>query len=217
MRLVLPKKENIYNTSDSDIKRFYYSSFPPISWVFKKRLKMVLDLLKPEKGGKSKNLLEIGAGSGILLPSLKLMTNSLYAGDVHDNIPFVKKLMSKEGLNNLDFRKFSITKIPFASNKFDSVVAVSVLEHIPELDKAAEELYRITNKNGALVIGIPVDNILTKLGFIFLGVGAFVAKDHCNDHKMIIEALGKRFKLVKLKRFPWIFPIYFAIKFKKIR
>jgi SAM-dependent methyltransferase len=46
-----------------------------------------------------------------------------------------------------------IRKMPFADGEFDTVTAFEVLEHIDDVDKAIEELKRVTRKN--LILSVP--------------------------------------------------------------
>lgn len=49
----------------------------------------------------------------------------------------------------------SITQIPFKDNSFDLIVALDVLEHIPDDQTASAEIVRILNKRGLLVVTVP--------------------------------------------------------------
>jgi ubiquinone/menaquinone biosynthesis C-methylase UbiE len=45
--------------------------------------------------------------------------------------------------------------MPFKNNTFDGVIALSVLEHIKEVDKAIEEIKRVIASNGVLIVEVP--------------------------------------------------------------
>lgn len=45
--------------------------------------------------------------------------------------------------------------LPFEDNEFDSIIFDNVLEHIKNPIPLLEEIYRVLNKNGKLLIGVP--------------------------------------------------------------
>lgn len=69
-------------------------------------------------------------------------------------------------LSNLDYTttdlnspladvKADICNLPFEDNTFDFILCNHVLEHIPDDNKAMEELYRILKPNGTAILQIP--------------------------------------------------------------
>lgn len=60
------------------------------------------------------------------------------------------KLRGKWGLSAAD-----ITALPFADNAFDHVICSEVMEHIPDDQKAAEELVRVLKPGGTLTVSVP--------------------------------------------------------------
>lgn len=49
----------------------------------------------------------------------------------------------------------SVTSLPFADGLFDKVICSEVLEHIPDLNKAASELVRVLKPGGILAVSVP--------------------------------------------------------------
>jgi SAM-dependent methyltransferase len=45
--------------------------------------------------------------------------------------------------------------LPFADCSFDTVIATDVVEHIPDVSKAWQELVRVLRVNGKLIVGTP--------------------------------------------------------------
>lgn len=45
-----------------------------------------------------------------------------------------------------------IRSLPFDEGSFDTIICTEVLEHVPEPEKAVNELYRVLSKNGKLVL-----------------------------------------------------------------
>ena len=75
----------------------------------------------------------------------------------------------KEGFVNLDIKKFKGVDIvhdlkkfpyPFKDNEFEVVLASNIIEHFDEqeIEKILTELYRITSRNGKIIISVPYYN-----------------------------------------------------------
>ncbi|MFH0852555.1 MAG: class I SAM-dependent methyltransferase [bacterium] len=188
----------------------FYHYVPLVGYVFKKRLMNTLDLL-----GKSyKNLLEIGFGSGILLPELSRRSQNLFGIDIHEKIPDVEAMLAKMGVK-AELLQGSVLELPYQDEFFDGVVAVSIFEHIfpNDLDKAFLEVKRVMQKSGKAVISFPVRNMITDFFFQTFG---WSKKEwnpramHPSSHKDIIEAAKKHFRVEKMIIFPRWLPINFS-------
>lgn len=59
-------------------------------------------------------------------------------------------------------------EMPFADNSFSSIVSVSVFEHIPNLEKAITECYRVLTPGGRLVFTTPSDEFTSNLFWVRL-------------------------------------------------
>lgn len=96
--------------------------------------------------------------------------------------------------------KADITQLPFATNSFDAIICMHVLEHIPYDHKAMCELYRVLKPGGWAIIMVPLDesrattyedfSITTPEG----REKAFGQQDHVrwygNDYPQRLEAAG---------------------------
>ncbi|MFA5967463.1 MAG: class I SAM-dependent methyltransferase [Patescibacteria group bacterium] len=52
----------------------------------------------------------------------------------------------------IDFQVASLTTLPFPNELFDGIICVEVLGHIPDLEKAIQELFRVLKPGGKLLI-----------------------------------------------------------------
>jgi len=52
-------------------------------------------------------------------------------------------------------RNESITKLTFASNTFDYILNFDVLEHVPDVNSALNEIYRVLKPSGTLLLSVP--------------------------------------------------------------
>ncbi|UCC96026.1 MAG: class I SAM-dependent methyltransferase [Candidatus Omnitrophota bacterium] len=56
---------------------------------------------------------------------------------------------------NMNLALACATRIPLDSESVSLVVATEVLEHIPQIDKAIYEIYRVLRRGGILIVSIP--------------------------------------------------------------
>ncbi len=111
-------------------------------------------------------------------------------------------------------------RLDFPNDYFDRILAINVLEHLPDLPRAVEELYRLCHKGlGFLSAVIPCE------GGLAYGVARrisaqrifekryqcpyrlFIGREHLNYPVEIYEELFRRFELLERKFFP--FPVPF--------
>jgi len=220
MKLVIPKKESLIKTNIEDSLEFYYKPF--FSYIYRKKLKMCADLLGNLK---FKRVLDAGYGTGIFFFTLNKISKEIYGIDEHDKHEAVMEKIGKSGID-LKLKKGDISKpLPYKDKTFDCIVTISALEHIKDLDKLIDEFDRVLKKDGYLIAGFPVKNKITDSFFKLIEpfweekidiVNGF----HVSSHKDIIKAIGKRFKIQKIKKLPFFLPIdissYISIKAKKI-
>jgi ubiquinone/menaquinone biosynthesis C-methylase UbiE len=49
----------------------------------------------------------------------------------------------------------NITNLPYQDNTFDLTICSETLEHIPDYQKAISEIFRVTKRNGYVLITVP--------------------------------------------------------------
>lgn len=76
----------------------------------------------------------------------------------HDQAPLdSSELQARRlGLPNLLCRRGDLASIYYPDNHFDKVFCVSVVEHIPEAEKAVDELWRVLKPGGRLLLTVDV-------------------------------------------------------------
>lgn len=108
-----------------------------------------VDLKKP--------ILDIGCGFGE------------FAGVVFNELEMGIDINKKDLLKAKASQKYnkvmlaSAVEMPFKSNSYNSVVSVSVLEHISEVEKTLSEVQRILKKNGRFVFTVPTTKLYENL------------------------------------------------------
>ena len=88
---ILPDKTNISVTNVDDPLEYYYRFI--VGYYYRQRIENCLELIP---GRDYRNVLEIGTGSGIMIPSLARFADKVCAFDIHDNLKSVSDMLKKE-------------------------------------------------------------------------------------------------------------------------
>jgi len=203
MRLQLPRREAIQKSHDDDPLDFYY--FPLTGWVYRRRLAMGLALLGE---GPFEQLLEIGYGSGILLPELARRAREVHGVDIHERGEPVERMLRAHGIAAI-LRRGDIYALPYADGSFGGVICLSVLEHLTELDRACAEVRRVLAPGGVAVCGFPVRNAITTA--FFRAAGYDEKEIHPSTHRDILAAARRAFAVERVLRLPAILPADFGL------
>lgn len=97
--------------------------------------------------------LDIGCADGDLLFNLSksVKMNNLVAIDMDH-----QKILSSTGINkDISHCVSDAVHLPFSDGTFDYVMAMEVLEHIPEPEKAMAEILRVAKKNVRMIVSVP--------------------------------------------------------------
>jgi SAM-dependent methyltransferase len=202
MKLVIPPAGTLKPNNEYDPLAYYYR--PMTGWIYRKRLQMGLDLLP--RGGR--RVLEVGVGSGILIPTLTAHYPEYTGTD----------LVLADGLQPLaasGCRAEFITadlldhdSLPAES--FDAAICLSVLEHIADSDAAAAALSRALVKGGTLVTGYPMVNGFMAEMFRAIGFGN-IEEHHVSAPAKIDKALRRVLRPSKRLALPPGAPIAMAL------
>lgn len=120
--------------------------------IYRLKNNYVVERLKKISG----NFLDVGLGYGFLEREIldRKLDLDLFGIDI-------SKVAVDAAIKNLDgeFKKASIQSIPYSDNFFDCVVALDVVEHLPieSLKKSINEIYRVTKKNGLIIVSVPTN------------------------------------------------------------
>jgi 2-polyprenyl-3-methyl-5-hydroxy-6-metoxy-1,4-benzoquinol methylase len=102
-------------------------------------------------------LLDVGCGDGYVLNYLsKMNPNKRYLGiDLSE-----KAIKFADAFKNCDNVQFKVLNLKDVNEKFDCVLAIQVLEHIPDdqIRDFMDYLARVTNNLGFLIISVPTMN-----------------------------------------------------------
>jgi 2-polyprenyl-3-methyl-5-hydroxy-6-metoxy-1,4-benzoquinol methylase len=202
MHFDLPPPGTLTPNDAHDPLPFYYHRW--VGWLYRHRLQMGLDLL-PDGG---QRVLEIGVGSGVLVPTL----TKHYAEYTGTDLTLARGLdaLVTPGCR-AEFRTADLLldgDLP--ANHYDAIVCFSVLEHIEDAGGAARTLARALTPGGTLVTGYPMVSALMTRAFSALGF-ANIDDHHVSPPALIAAALGAALKPTGRVAFPPAAPIHAAL------
>jgi ubiquinone/menaquinone biosynthesis C-methylase UbiE len=118
---------------------------------------------------KDKKILEIGLGQGADSEQI-IKRGGIWSGlDLtQESVERVKLRLKLRKLDYQDIQQGSALQIPFKSQSFDLVFSHGVLHHIPNIQKAQEEIHRVLAPNGKLVVMLYAKRSLNYLTILTL-------------------------------------------------
>ncbi len=207
---LLPK-EKLIKTGPVDHADWNYRSV--LGRIQRLRFSLGVSLL-PEW---SQRLLEIGYGSGILMPVLKQKAGELYGIDVHDRNAEVQETLASEGVA-AELSQAGAEELPYEDSFFDSVLAVSSLEFVSDLPQCCREIRRVLKPGGAFVVITPGHSALVDFGLRVL-TGKSARKDFGDSREAIVPTLSKYFSLESKRLVPpfsaGLGTLYYALQLSK--
>ncbi len=123
-------------------------------WWYKTRRGIVHDLINKFVKNKPISILDVGCGPGALMTELKQYGQVEGVDFSPDAVSFCKS----RGIESVQVAPAE--SLPFPSENFDLVLALDVLEHLKDDDKAMKEIYRVLKPNGQIIIFVPAFNFL---------------------------------------------------------
>jgi ubiquinone/menaquinone biosynthesis C-methylase UbiE len=166
--------------------KIYKSLNPFVKNIHTKRLKIINELVGENPG----RILDCGCGEGHLLEQL---SGIKYGVDFSD----VALKRARERNPNADIRQADIKNLPFSDNFFAVTTCSEVLEHIPEYKRAIDELLRVTECGGKIIISFPNERNWT-VGRLAMMRFPIKLEDHVNSFKYndLVESFGFKPKRV---------------------
>ena len=123
------------------------------SWYVRRELKKI----REKFGSKKINIYDAGSGYGQYTYFMfrNLQPCEIYSIDVKEDwIKDSKEFFESQKINNVSFGIEDLTQINHI-NRFDLIVCVDVMEHIPDDVKVFQNYYNALKKDGCLLINTP--------------------------------------------------------------
>ncbi len=93
-------------------------------------------------------ILEIGAAQGLFVITMNQLGYKCEGIEPYEGAIKVSKELSEKFNININIKKGFAEDIPFENGSFDVVIATSVMEHVKDVKKVLNEVYRILKPNG---------------------------------------------------------------------
>ncbi len=207
MRL-LPR-ESLVRTSAVDEADWVYR--PLVGSIARTRFRMVLKLLGDCRRAQ---LLEIGYGSGVLLPELSQRCDELHGIDPHPMPDAVMQSAEKYGVQAM-LKTSGAESIPYQDHYFDAAIAVSALEFVHDLEAVCREIKRVLKSDGHFIFVTPGTSPILDFGLKLL-TGNDAKKDFGNRREIVLPVMRKHFAFEKTLTAPWlvgsVLPLYSAVR-----
>jgi SAM-dependent methyltransferase len=192
------------HTGESDPLRYYFH--PVVGFLFRERIAMGLRLLK----GSYKSLLEVGYGSGFLLPYWEKISDRVSVLDLDAEPSKVLKDLKNVTDSDFELQNGSILKTNYPDNTFDCIVAFSILEHVAEADVAVDEMLRISTPGATILIGMPAVNKMMEYGFRSIGFKQ-IGDHHVTTPQEFLKSARRRLTLIEKRTLPFNLPVAFGL------
>ncbi len=185
LRLLPPAA--LHKTGEVDHADWNYR--PLLGAISRTRFRLIASMLNTQP--RAERLLEIGYGSGVLMPELSRYCERLYGLDVHGEQERVAASLAAYEVTAQLFSG-SVSAMPFADDYFDCLVAVSALEFVSDLDAACAEIKRVLKPGGAFLVVTPGHTPLVDFGLKLL-TGKSAKEDFGGRREQLIPTLFRHF------------------------
>jgi ubiquinone/menaquinone biosynthesis C-methylase UbiE len=131
--------------------------------------------------------LEIGFGSGVTFLHLNELYQEIHGLDLTANVAEIQAFFQQKGIKTF-LHNGSILELPYVADTFESVLLISILEHLQPDDqiKAFREIARVLKPGGQVVYGVPIERPL--MVFFFRLLGYDIRQHHFSTHHNIRRA-----------------------------
>ena len=184
--------------------RFYF--WPVIGTMYRRRVELCLVECR---GGE--RVLEVGFGAGVTFQNLHESYEEIHGLDLNAS---VKDIMAAFKARQIEthLQNGSVLSMPYADNSFDTVLLISILEHLKPVQQiqAFREIRRVLKPGGQAIYGVPIECRFMVLMFRLLGCN--IREHHFSTEKDVFNAADSvldKVRLVQMQSVPALFgPVY---------
>jgi ubiquinone/menaquinone biosynthesis C-methylase UbiE len=141
----------------------YISRNPTRRWLHNSRLDWIIGALDRHDAQKPRQtVLDVGSGSGILLPALARRFDRVISLDIEQQ--FLRQVKTRPSApDNIRYLAADARALPLRNNAVDCITCSEVLEHITNGTACLKEFYRTLGPGGLLVLTTPQPTSLLEL------------------------------------------------------
>ena len=202
---LLPYREYACVDRDDPL-RFYF--WPIIGRMYRRRIELCLAECT---GGQC--ILEVGFGSGVTFPNLNDSYQEIHGLDLNVSVEDVAAVFRTKQIETR-LQNGSVLSMPYEDDFFDTVLLVSVLEHLKpsEQAQAFREIRRVLKPEGQAIYGVPIERGVMVLMFRVLGCN--IRKHHFSTEKDVFNAADSvldKVRVVQMQSIPSLFGSVYEI------
>jgi ubiquinone/menaquinone biosynthesis C-methylase UbiE len=113
----------------------------------------ISNIIDHYRAGKSGTVLEVGCNKGYLMSELQKYSGCVYGVDIDEGV--VAHAMRR----GHPVFVCSAENLAFPDKRFDAVLSIHTIEHIPDLSKAVREFWRVLKPGGTLILVYPYEPV----------------------------------------------------------
>src|SRR5947208_133956 len=143
---------DLIDTKTHKTKGFYDTYWPANVPDYRKTREHVRAVVPP---GEYRRAFDGGCGTGVCSLALSEMADEVVGFDISSgSLGTAEGLAHRLGITNIQFNQGSLLDIPFPDNSFDLVWSWGVIHHTVNPVRALDELVRILQPGGTLVLAV---------------------------------------------------------------
>lgn len=151
---------NIFGLEFMDDIHEYPNLFSNIRYYHRLKARIVNNFIY-KNSSLDKIFLDAGSGRGPYCLIAARLFKEVYCDEYNkEELEKAEKYITDKKINNVNFVNNDLTKLSYPDNVVNVIVCSEVLEHIPERQKACDELYRVLKPGGKLLLSMPQKNSL---------------------------------------------------------
>ncbi len=175
----------------------YVHANPWVRWLFGRRVEVVAQML----GTDSMRVLDVGCGGGLLLAAAHRAGHEATGIDL-DTRPALACPIAE----SIQVLEADATQLAFAADRFDWVVAMDVLEHMPDPAPFFAEARRVMAPGGRLIVSGPSESYLYRLARRVAGYDGHYHERNIQDLLDAFAADG--WTVERLRRLPPVLGLF---------
>jgi len=196
---LLPYREYAGVNRDDPL-RFYF--WPIIGRMYRRRIELCLAECT---GGQ--RVLEVGFGSGVTFPNLNDSYQEIHGLDLNASVEDVTAVFKPKQIE-AHLQNGSVLSMPYEDDFFDTVLLVSVLEHLKPFEQiqAFREIRRVLKPGGQAIYGVPIERGFMVLMFRLLGCN--IREHHFSTEKDVFntaDSVLDKVRVVQMRSIPPLF------------
>ncbi len=117
---------------------------------------------------KKKKILDLGCGGGILAESLAKRGGDVTGFDISKKLIKTAQESAKKKNLHIDYNVGNLKKIISMKKKYDIIISLEVIEHVPNYILFLKSIFKILNKNGIIIISTINRNFISYFFTIFI-------------------------------------------------